>query len=180
MKKPTEDDHKNSVEHVAFEFYHFQLYGYLIQTQTDGRSPILPRGLAQAVGYEFLMHLRALVDFFYCNNGQDDDLLAADFCILPGFSRQFSLAPWNNPPEWSQQVKVHLNKRLAHITSPRWKERGPKMQYYHQHFPEIRDLISSFQAALPPELQDGLRAQMDQWARCDVALTGAPARTTNR
>lgn len=90
---------------------HFQFYTHLIQLQIDGRSPIVHQGLSQAVGYAFLMHLRALLDFFYGSTGQDDDLLVTDFRILPGFPTSA-----DTPPDWVREVKTQLNKRLAHIT----------------------------------------------------------------
>jgi hypothetical protein len=167
MKTPTEDDLKESIEHLAFEFYHFQFYARLIQLQKEGRSPIVDTGLSQAVGYEFLIHLRALLYFFYCHKGRSDDLLATDFHILPGFPISA-----NTPPDWVGNVRTQLNKRLAHITSPRWKEPRPDMDYYHQHVPEICRLISSFQDTLPPEFRNTLGTQMDHFASRDAALLG--------
>lgn len=165
MKDPTSDDLKKSIPHLAFEFYHFQLYAHLIQGRTEGRGPIVHRGLDQAVGYTFLMHLRALLDFFCSSKGQDDDLLATDFRILPGFPTSA-----NTPPDWVREVKTQLNKRLAHITSPRWKERRPDMHYYHQHVPEIALLISTFRDALPSDLEAGLSREMNAFASHDAAL----------
>jgi hypothetical protein len=165
LKNPTNDDLKGSIPHLAFEFYHFQFYAHLIQLQIDGRSPIVHEGLGQAVGYTFLMHLRALLDFFYCSTGHDDDLLATDFHILPGFP-----ASANTPPGWVREVKTQLNKRLAHITSPRWKGCSPDMHYYHQHVPEVTLLISSFRDALPSDLQNRLSAKMNVFASRDAAL----------
>ena len=175
MKIATEDAIKRSVEHVAFEFYHFQLYGDLIQMRIAGRGgPVMAEALFQAVGYQYLMHQRALLDFFYSDTGQDDDLLASDFCILNGFSVKLGSLPWENPPRWSRDVKVHLNKRLAHITSPRWKEPAPAMNYYHQYFPEICNLISAFRSALPSEFATKLSERMDRWIRRDRDFMAVP------
>jgi hypothetical protein len=168
---PTEDDLNKAIPHLAFEFYHFRLYARLIQLDIDGRSPIAHTGLKQAVGYEFLMHLRALVDFFYSIKGRDDDLLATDFRVFPEF-----LASANTPPEWFADVKQQLNKRLAHITSPRWREAQPDMHYYHQHVSEIDCVIAAFHAALPPELQKRLTAGMNVFASRDTAIWKSPFR----
>jgi hypothetical protein len=165
MKTPTADDLRNSIPHLAFEFYHFQFFGRLIQLEADGARPFVHPGYRQAVVYAFLMHLRALLDFFYSTKGYDDDILAADFATLPGFPLFGS-----EPPPWAEGLKTHLNKRLAHITSPRWKEDAPDLRYYHQHFPEIECLISSFRNALPPELKAPLSARIELWAGRDVAL----------
>jgi hypothetical protein len=166
VKNPTNDDLKEAIPHLAFEFYHFQFYAHLIQLRMDGRSPIVYQGLSQAVGYAFLIHLRALLDFFYRSTGQDDDdLLATDFRILPGFPTYA-----NTLPDWVREVKTELNKRLAHITSPRWKKRSRDMHYYHQHVPEVTLLISSFRDALPSDLQDRLSAEMNVFASRYAAL----------
>jgi hypothetical protein len=165
LKNPTNHDLKESIPHLAFEFYHFQFYAHLIQSQMDGRGPSVHAGLRQAVRYAFLMHLRALLDFFYCSAGQDDDLLATDFRIVPGFATSA-----NTSPDWVREVKTQLNKRLAHITSPRWKEQGPDMHYYHQHVPEVTVLISSFRDALPSDLQNMLSAKLNAFTSRDAAL----------
>ena len=168
MKNPTEYDLRQSIEHIAFEFYHFELYGSLIQSRMNGRSTILD-GLYQAVEYEFLIHLRALLDFFFMPHGQDDDLLARDFCILPSFKLAFkNESPAS--PEWVRTLKKHLNKHLAHITSPRWAEPAPAMNYYYQYFLEIRELISSFKAALSADLRSPLEAYSQNWLRRDLEL----------
>ena len=82
MKTPNEADLWQSMQHVAFEFYHFELYGKLIQRRISGNMTY-HSGLYQSVGYEFLIHFRALLDFFFAVKGQDNDLLVSDFRILP-------------------------------------------------------------------------------------------------
>ena len=126
MEDPKDEDLIGSIKHLAFEFYHFGLYGHLIENATNGRNSIYHVYLFQAVGYEFLIHLRALLDFFYKSKGAKDDILAADFRALPEFISSFG-EPWRKPPEWVNGVKTQLNKRLAHITSPRWKEHQPAL-----------------------------------------------------
>jgi len=131
----------------------------------DGRSPIEHLGLRQAVGYGFLIHLRALVDFLYCRQGQDDDILVTDFRKLPGFR-----FPANARPDWVSEVKKKLNKRLAHITSPRWKEPNPEMNFYHKRVPEILHVLSLFRDALPSEFRKLLSTEVDRYASRDAAL----------
>jgi hypothetical protein len=166
MNAPNETDLRESMQHVAFEFYHFELYGKLIQRWINGNMTC-HSGLYQAVGYEFLIHFRALLDFFFAVGGQDDDLLLSDFCILPSFAASF---PAPGPPLWVKQVKRQLNKRLAHITSPRWAEPAPSMNEYHQHFPEICTLISSFKDALPPDMRHQIERFEAGWVQRDRDL----------
>ena len=85
MKTPNEASRSSAVDATQLRcltgFYHFELYGKLIQRRINGNWTC-HSGLYQAVGYEFLIHFRALLDFFFAAGGKDDDLLGSDFCIL--------------------------------------------------------------------------------------------------
>jgi hypothetical protein len=169
MKTPNEADLRRSMKPLAFEFYHFELYGRLIQDRNKGNT-LYPAAFHQAVGYAFLVHLRALIDFFFVRDQPwDDDLLVSDFGILPGFAAAALFPSRDNPP-WVKPVREALNKRLAHITSPRWNKQAPTLNDYHRHLPDILDLISSFKAALPPDMPNELQAVEDNWAKRDRDL----------
>jgi len=167
MKTPTQAELQQSMEHLAFEFYHFGLYGRQIQRRIAGGNKTYHESLHQAVGYEFLVHFRTLLGFFFATSGGDDDLLVSDFGILPGFA---AALPNRSAPAWVRGVRVQLNKRLAHITSLRWTERAPAMNDYHEHFAEICSLISSFKAALPSDLRRQIESFEAKWAQRDSDL----------
>ena len=135
----------------------------MIPLEIDGRCPVVHVYLKQAAGYEFLLHLRALTDFLFPTRCGDDDVLATDF-VGPDPSARTA-------PAWLRELIVHLNKRLAHITSRRWKEEpAPDMKYYHQHAREIDQAITSFHSVLPAELSDFLTVEMRCFADRDAAV----------
>jgi hypothetical protein len=65
MKNPTEADLHRAMEHIVFEFLHFQKYGRLIHLAITGRNTVPDPLLFQAVGYSYLIHFRAVLEFFY-------------------------------------------------------------------------------------------------------------------
>jgi hypothetical protein len=152
MKNATKEDIEQSIQHVAFEFYHFEFCRRIVELAINGQRPVSPPVLYQAIGYQFLIHFRSLLDFFYKESGEPDDLTANDFVLLPGFLASFG-KPSDNRPAWLQAVRTHLNKRLAHITSPRWKEPAMDMNGYFRFSADVRDLITKFKSSLPPDLQ---------------------------
>jgi hypothetical protein len=156
MKNPTESELWQAMPHLAFEFHHFCLYGHQIQFQKDHPSAFLEEGHLQAIHYAFLLHFRAILDFFFAHEPLPDDLRVQDFEAIPAFLPSDSEPPWNTQPVWCKDLRVNLNKRLAHITARRWREEAPEMPYYHQHLAFVCELIDSFTLCLPPEYQSRL------------------------
>jgi hypothetical protein len=60
-------------------------------------------------------------------------------------------------------MRDHLNKRLAHFTSIRWRENPPSMNYYAARFSEVSELIDKFQAALSGEVGMFFTKKMNFW-----------------
>ena len=166
MRNPTPYDLHKSAEHIAFEFYHFEMYGNLIRRRIAGEK-FFHIAFYQAIGYQFLIHLRSLIDFFFLNGEKDDDLVASDFRILPGFDILF---PQLTTPNWVGGVKKELNKRLAHLTAERWTSPSPSMFSYHRHLEEMCRAISLFRAALPADLRCQIESFEAEWARRDSDL----------
>jgi len=74
------------------------------------------------------------------------------FRVLPGFTAAFPPAI-HIPPVGAREVSVNLNKRLAHMTATRWRERQPDMDYYTNYFADLESLIVAFRAALPGDMR---------------------------
>jgi hypothetical protein len=134
---------KPAAKHIAFDMYHFRYYAGLYH-----RPSVHP--FRQAVIYSLLLHFRVLLGFFYRSPTQDDDVWIGDFQALPEFAATFPEIVVR--PE-TRELSKNLNKRLAHFTATRWRERQPDMGYYAGYFPGIEGMIASFTAALPSELR---------------------------
>jgi hypothetical protein len=154
LNNPTEFELRESIPHLAFEFYHFQLFA-----RRDFQPFFLDRSCSQAFGYAFLIHLRTLLEFFYTTKGRPDDLLAADFRTV--FQR---FPEVQGPTDWNvKEVKDELGKRLAHLTAHRWRRKiRPEMDFYDRCVPAVSSLITVFRDALPPEFQARLNDEMSR------------------
>jgi hypothetical protein len=156
----TETDLRLAVNHLAFDMFHFRLYAdrYLkYERNAEHRS------CYQAMIYSLLLHFRVLLHFFY-GNPRKDDCCAEHFRMLPGFEAAFPPSI-HARPSWEEEVRIHLNKRLAHFSATRWSENPPPMNYYAARFREALDLIQRFEAALPGEVGRHFTAKMNFWAR---------------
>jgi len=142
--------------HVAFDIYHFRIYAKLYKELLSPFSPV-----PQAIVYSLLLHFRVLLDFFY-KNPVEDDCWVGHFRVLPGFEAAFPQAI-HTPPPGARQVSINLNKRLAHLTATRWREKAPDMAYYSNYFEGIEKLIVAFQAALPNDVRQSFDCELQRF-----------------
>jgi len=156
--KFTETDLRLAVNHLAFDMFHFRLYA---ERYSKYESNTEHRACYQAMIYSLLLHFRVLLHFFY-GTPRNDDCCAEHFRILSGFELAFPPSI-HARPLWEEEVRVHLNKRLAHFTATRWTENQPPMNYYVARFKEVLHLIPRFEAALPGEVGQYFTAQMNFW-----------------
>jgi hypothetical protein len=154
----TEIDLRLDVNHLAFEMFHFRLYAERYpKYQTKAEHKVC----FQAVIYSLLLHFRVLLHFFY-GTPSKDDCCAEHFRVLPGFELAFP-ASIHARPLWEEEVRIHLNKRLAHLTATRWTENPPPMDYFAARFDEVLYLIQRFETALPGEVGQQFAARMNSW-----------------
>jgi hypothetical protein len=90
-----------SGEHLLYEW---QLFLFTRKELSEEIKVAMRRVLIES----FVMHLRNLIDFFY-TTGQDDDVVAADFC--PGWNERIS--------DKLREAKARANKELNHLTLKR-------------------------------------------------------------
>jgi hypothetical protein len=153
-----ETDLRLAVKHLAFDMFHFRLYaeGYpKYQGKTEHNVCF------QAMIYSLLLHFRVLLHFFYGTPG-NDDCCVEHFRVLRGFEVAFPPSI-HARPLWEEEVRIHLNKRLAHFTATRWTENAPPMNCYAARFDEVLHLIQRFETALPGEVGRHFAAEMNFW-----------------
>lgn len=92
-------DPKDAVEHIVHD------YLYLVAAGTDTQDTTLKHPLNHYAERTFLMHCRALADFFWSNGGKRD--LRAEAFTKANFS--VSLPTW-------KKVRKHINKHLMYLT----------------------------------------------------------------
>jgi hypothetical protein len=152
------DELTKAAEHLAFEILHFRSYTVLKNNQE--LRAICPTA-SQAIGYALLLHLRVLIEFFYCEPEQDD-CHVAHFRALPGFTAAFP-PDIHERTEHTDEVAKHLNKLLAHFTATRWEEHRPRWDYYDEYCPLIEKLATRFEAALQGDAKAGYDAGRGRW-----------------
>ena len=156
--KFTQTDLRLAVNHLAFDMFYFRLYAERYpQYQSNGED----RACYQTMIYALLLHFRVLLHFFY-GTPKNDDCCAEHFRILPGFEAAFPRSI-HAKPLWEEELRIHLNKRLAHFTATRWTENAPSMNYYAARFNDVLVLIQRFAAALPGEVGQYFAARMNFW-----------------
>jgi hypothetical protein len=148
---------------LAFEFYHFEFDERWFLNSARIACP----GERQAIQYSWLTHLRVLIDFFY-TRPKHDDIVVSDFCMLPDFSAHYPHELLEQP-EWVEKMRIHLNKRLAHLTATR-QTPGPKMDYYTEGMKSISSLIPIFENALPEELAKVIRHERAKYEQRDKKM----------
>jgi len=122
-----------AAHHLAFDIHHFRFYARL---HKEGRLTAFGPAVHQAFLYSLLLHFRILLDFFYKEPLQDD-CCVGHFRALPEFEAAFPPAMYI-PPVGARDVSVNLNKRLAHMTATRWREKQPHMAYYTDSLKESK------------------------------------------
>ncbi len=148
-----------AVNHLAFDMFHFRLYAEMYP-RLYGHAQ--HRACYQAMVYSLLLHFRLLLHFFYGKPNRDDDCCVEHFRMLPGFNAAFPVE-LQTRPLWEPEMREHLNKRLAHFTSIRWRENAPSLNYYAARFREVLVLIEKFQAALSGEVGMFFTNKMSFW-----------------
>src|SRR5260370_25832012 len=111
---------------------HFRIYVHRYGQYMHSKEH---RACYQAMIYSLLLHFRLLLHFFY-GSPRGDDCCAKHFRILPGFEVAFPPSI-HERPIWEEDLRKHLNKRLAHFTATRWTENQPPMNYYAARFTEV-------------------------------------------
>lgn len=136
--KQTDEQLQEASNHLHYEFW------MLMSMAEALSSGIAEKGwLANALLESFLIHFRAICDFFYPNNTQSDDVLAEHFV--------------SNSNEWNSKTRPPLSKNLedarkrahkelAHITYTRNtvisdKKSWPVMEIVY----ELKELMKIFQ-----------------------------------
>ncbi len=142
------DELLQAAEQTAFEIQHFRCYSAL--KSNDDLSAFCPAG-TQAVGYALLLHLRILIEFFFCEPEQDD-CHVVHFRVIAGFTDAFPPAIHERTTRTDEVVK-YLNKLLAHFSAARWEVHRPAWDYYDEYSPTIEALAAQFERALPAEFK---------------------------
>jgi hypothetical protein len=135
----------HALEHLAFEIRWFRIFE---QRAKDGSLHLRDSSCGQAVGYCVLIHFQILLAFFYDTQPRKDDVVVTDFRAMRGFSKAFPTVR-DLSQEERNGVLEELNKRLAHQTARRWREKAPNMDFYRQYFVHLNHLIDDFVRALP-------------------------------
>jgi hypothetical protein len=153
------DELIKGAENIAFEIFHFRSFAVL-KNSRELRT-ICPAA-TQAIGYALLLHLRVLMEFFYCEPEQHDDCRVVHFRVLPSFMTAF-------PPDihertsHTDEVTRYLNKRLAHFTATRWEEHRPAWDYYDEYSPLIEKLATRFEGALQTDVKAAYDRGQRMW-----------------
>jgi hypothetical protein len=153
------DELVKAAEHIAFEVHHFRSFAVLKNNQ---ELRALCPAATQAVGYALLLHLRVLIEFFFCE-AEQDDCHVDHFRSLPGFTTAFP-ASIHERTQHTDEVVKYLNKLLAHFTATRWEERRPAWGYYDEYAPLIADLATKFEAALQGDAKAAYDGGLRKWS----------------
>jgi hypothetical protein len=152
------DELTKAAEHIAFEIQHFRCYAIL---HNDPALRAVSPAASQAVGYALLLHLRVLIEFFFCEPEQDD-CHVVHFHALPGFTAAFP--PYTHErTKHTDEVAKYLNKLLAHFTANRWEEHRPAWKYYEEYSPVIAELANKFETALQGEAKVAYDRGQRRW-----------------
>lgn len=103
MSKPKESPEKCS-QHLLYEIEMFYSLGKRLITEQE-RDWVLDNALLEA----FLVHTRLLCDFF-CEKPKEDDI---------GIKKHFDLARIQSSSNYKTELKIKINKRVAHLTETR-------------------------------------------------------------
>jgi hypothetical protein len=118
--------------------------------------------------YSLLLHLRVLVDFFFVAP-KSDDCRVGHFRSLPAFEAAFPGKITVPSQEEIEELRLNLNKRLAHLTATRWREARPPRDYYARYFDDIDALLALFEKALPDDVGLEFTCAMRMWEQAHPA-----------
>jgi hypothetical protein len=95
----------------------------------------------------FASHARVLIDFFYSENPQNDDIIAQHFFSPPNKWAEI------RPPksETLAEAKMRANKLLAHLTYTRLKENTDKRWPVTEIIKDLEKVLHSFSQNVPTE-----------------------------
>lgn len=150
---------KLAAEHIAFEIHHFRCYSVL---RRDKKLEAACPAATQAIGYAELLHLRVLIDFFFCEP-EHDDCHVVHFGALPGFTAAFPPTIHQRTARTDQVVK-YLNKLLAHFTATRWEKQRPAWNFYEEFEPVIESVATRFEDALPANVRKSYDKGLNKWS----------------
>jgi hypothetical protein len=165
-------DLNEAAKYIAFEMFHLRYYAAVFEECPEHRRfrSALGERIGQAYEYSFLLHLRVLLDFFYREpKPGGDDVWVGHFRSITGFEKAYGEALYT-PPEGALTISRHLNKRLAHFTEVRWKEKDQHigMESYRFYWITLLNLIDKFEAALSGTPKDEFDRRMNAFSEsCD-------------
>jgi len=137
--------------YVCFEMFHLRYYADVYERAPKDRRfrAMFGERIGQAYEYSFLIHLRVLLDFFFRPPTHSDDVWVRDFEDNPGFSAAYPNNLYTKPTG-ALETATQLNKRLAHFTDMRWKEKSTHwgMESYRVYWIHLLVLIDAFEIAL--------------------------------
>ena len=141
-----------AAEHIAFEIQHFRCYSVL---KSNKDLSALRPAATQAVGYALLLHLRVLIEFFFCDP-ELDDCHVVHFHAIAGFTDAF-------PPAIDERTTHTVNKLLAHFSATRWEAHPPAWDYYDEYSPTIETLSARFELSLPGKFKSAYDKGYSKW-----------------
>jgi hypothetical protein len=135
---------KNASDHLWYEIWMFQT---LVQGMASGVAG--KEALNNAMLESLAIHVRALIDFFYSDNPQRDDVVADHFFAEP--SKWRSVLPAKTAV--LAQAKKRADKEVAHLTYARQKVTPEKKSWHFLPiFNDLQAAISAFLSTVPREL----------------------------
>src|SRR5713101_4238606 len=157
-------DLNEAAEYIAFEMFHLRYYAEVFEKCPAPRRfrSVFGERIGTAYEYSFLLHLRVLLDFFYREpKPGSDDVWVGHFRSVMGFDEVYG-ETLCAPPEGALAISRHLNKRLAHFTEVRWKEKDQHigMESYRLYWIALLKLIDKFEAALTGTPKDEFDRRM--------------------
>jgi hypothetical protein len=105
-----------------------------------------------------------LANFFFGQAFSQDDCHAHHFSELQDFTSNFPVALCIATHEVSR-LGVALNKFLVHFSSKRWETRREDWNFYDVYTPILEDMITRFEAALPPDIRLRYDRSYERWKR---------------
>ncbi len=110
----------------------------------------------------FLIHVRTLVDFFYVDSTNKDDMIAQDF--LPSSTDWAAKRP--TFPVNLKELRTAINKLLAHLSYSRRKYAEEEWQWKIILRSHLLETAKTFKDCLPDELWEGWEVPepVDPWA----------------